>query len=84
MTTRTFTEDQFCDEAVVAGFLGAFKFWRLVLDNQPFNGDAAATRDYGEGVLRGLAQVALRRRGGRAIDPQEYEAFRYCGLEPRA
>jgi hypothetical protein len=74
---RSFTEEEFCREMQMSGFLGAYKFWTVVCHSTD---DITAMRRNAEGVLCGLAKLAWEERRGTPGSPQEEEAFRYCGL----
>lgn len=78
--TRTFTEEQFVEEAFAAGFLGVYKFWCMVIaEDYPLSNEKLQAR--GERLLREIARQALMLRGARRFTEQEREAYHYCGIE---
>jgi hypothetical protein len=73
---RSFTEAEFLDECVTAGFIGCYKFW---IQLKPHADDR--TRANAEGLLKALAQFTWEINGRRSRSPEQREAFSYCGLE---
>lgn len=67
--------------ATAVSMVGVYAFWQAVIqrDDVPHR-----VRDRGDAILRTIAQIVYKDRGGIPASPQEEEAFRYCGLLPVA
>ncbi len=83
--TKTITLDlkQFTGEVAVAGFLGAWKFWKVLKEAREKTGvmtDRSLDQD-ARGILTGIGALALPAVVSRGkMSPQEREAFADLGL----
>lgn len=86
---RSFTEEQFVREAMIAGFVGMYRFWsQLSFDAQLAHhqkgSELTVPVEKGEKLLRDIAHLVFEKCGGISESPHIHEAFQYCGLNPRA
>jgi hypothetical protein len=76
--TRLMSEQEINDSFLIAGFLGAYKFWvSLVSDGEDI-------RTHGDRLLRAIAQRALKRvqaHPDKVATPEVRQAFEYCGID---
>ena len=77
--SKSFTREEFLAEMQISSFLGMYKFWERL---NAFHPADRRLRRYGDAIVRAYAELVWRLRPQGPQNPQEEEAFRYCGMPP--